>query len=69
MNLVDEMNMAIQKAKGIGTPITEYRIHPDDYSALRSQVKVFTSDPQTHHFGLRLILDEQAARLPRKSAA
>lgn len=66
MTLIDEMRKAIQAVKDIGTPQTEYRIHPDDYAEMRSQVNVISSAELTRLDGMKLILDQDAPRLPRR---
>lgn len=70
MTTIIQMQKAIQDIKDQGGPLlSEYRIHPDDMVALRKQIPVFTSEPSKTLFGLRLIEDEKAPRLPRKADA
>lgn len=70
MTLLIQMQKAIQDIKDHGGPvISEYRIHPDDLVALRKQIPVFTSEPSKTLFGLRLVEDEKAPRLPLKATA
>jgi len=52
---------------------TEYKIHPDDWAELRTQLKpqevtYHSNDPLRGPdvFGLRIVLDYSAERLPRK---
>lgn len=62
--------MLIAQAE-LGPPlVSEFRIHPDDLRDLRREVSSFTHEKdQQQIYGLRLIEDEKAERLPRKSGA
>jgi hypothetical protein len=67
-----KMLAAIEACKAIGKPPTEYRLHPDDYEALKAQTKNQRPYPAGAEpnglFGLRIVLDPDAPRLPRVSA-
>lgn len=60
----------IELAKISRFPVTEYRLHPDDWDALRKSAKphmVSSAGPTLNEFcGLKIILDWDAERLPRK---
>lgn len=51
---------------------TEYKVHPDDWAELRIQLKPHVTYPNNDPlrwpeiFGLRIVLDYSAERLPRK---
>lgn len=72
MITITSMLAALKKAEEIGRPATEYRIHPDDYEALKEQTKDqrgYLADWRPDSiFGLRIVLDADAPRLPRKQA-
>lgn len=53
-----------------GRPAEEYKIHPDDYDALRRQLPrdMYVANAPTRPpviYGLRIVLDYSADRLPR----
>jgi hypothetical protein len=55
-----------------GRPATEYKMHPDDYAALRMQLKpsMYAANAPTRPpeiYGLRIVLDCSAERLPTKA--
>lgn len=63
----------VRKLKREGYKVqTEYKIHPDDFAALRMQVQVephmveIEPNAPPTIFGLRLVLDYSAERLPTK---
>lgn len=64
-----KMLAALKAAEAVGKPQTEYRLHPDDYEALKAQTKDQRPYPaggaQNSLFGLRIVLDADAPRLPR----
>lgn len=70
MTTITSMLAAVKKAEEIGRPATEYRMHPDDYEALKAQTKdqrFYPADRQPDSvFGLRIVLDVDAPRLPRR---
>lgn len=53
-----------------GKPLRELRIHPDDYQELKREAQSFltsrTSGKTDGLYGVRLLQDENAERLPRK---
>ncbi len=67
-----KMLAAVEACKAVGKPPTEYRLHPDDYEALKAQTKDQRPYPAVWApnsvFGLRIVLDPDAPRLPRVSA-
>lgn len=69
MDLIDRMRAALELARGIGQPLAEYRLHPDDYKALRNQCKPFmqydAAPGSADSFAcVKIIQDESAERLP-----
>ncbi len=54
------------RKQGMSIP-SDFRIHPDDWEELRKQLVRFPSDtPKTSFLGVKIIVDENAERLPRK---
>lgn len=72
MSTLNQMLNAMEALQGAPALPTEYRLHPDDIAELRSsyrrEVSIGRCDlqPLTHLFGLRIVADENAERLPRK---
>lgn len=67
--MLNDMLAAIEKLNSLPKPAIEYRLHPDDYDALRTEAQWMTMTPPAQHSslgGLRIVLDPDAARLPRK---
>jgi hypothetical protein len=65
-----KMLAAIKQCEAIGKPQTEYRLHPDDYEALVAQTSAVRwqpvgAGPNDYVFGLRIVQDPDAPRLPR----
>ncbi len=70
MDLIDRMRAALESARGIGAPLKEYRLHPDDYEALRKQCEPllqYDAAPGSadSFAGVKIIQDDDAERLPR----
>jgi hypothetical protein len=70
MGMIDSMRLAIEQAEKLGTPRREYRLHPDDYKALRGQceprLQINAAPWAPGQFaGVRIVEDEKAERLPR----
>lgn len=69
MILVRDMVKAMEqfRKQGLSVP-SDFRIHPDDWEELRKQLVRFPSDtPKTSFLGVKIIIDENAERLPRKN--
>jgi len=51
-------------------PPTEFKLHPDDYEELKHQAAPYLPHPMpgvpNRILGLNIVIDETAARLPRK---
>ncbi len=72
MNILADMLIALGKLKDLGHPLTELRLHPDDYAELRAEAikRSFqqTTPPGAEHaFGVRVIVDDKAPLLPRRA--
>lgn len=74
-NIIDSMLEAIETIKReTGLPAPEYRMHPDDLAELRKEIKPMTFGEfgelslagRETMFGMRIILDSAAERLPIK---
>jgi hypothetical protein len=68
MTLIDRMLKAMKDAEALGPPPQrEYRMHPDDFKELRGHCvpHVFEPGSMDRFSGLQIVLDEDAARLPR----
>lgn len=65
--MLKEMLAAIDKLNAPARPAAEYRLHPDDYDALRAETE-WMSPPAQHAAlgGLRIVLDPASPRLPGK---
>ncbi len=72
MPTLDAMIETVKRIeREIGRPVTEYKIHPDDYDALRRQLEPGMWAAAAPYrppeiFGLRIVLDFSAERLPTK---
>lgn len=65
--MLKEMLAAIDKLHDPATPAAEYRLHPDDYDALRTAMGRMTPPAQFSSLGgLRIVLDPGSPRLPGK---
>ena len=73
MPTLDAMIEAVKRIeRENGRPATEYKIHPDDYAALRMQLDpgMYAANAPNRPpeiFGLRIVLDYSAERLPTKA--
>ena len=69
MSLIDNMAAAIHgiKEKYPEPPQTQIKMHPDDFRAARREQYMYVGNPPTPHslYGLTIILDDDAPRLPR----
>jgi len=54
------------RKQGMSVP-SEFHVHPDDWEELRRQLVRFPTDtPKTSFCGVKIIIDENAERLPQK---
>jgi hypothetical protein len=54
------------RKQGVSVP-GDFRVHPDDWEELCKQLVRFPTDtPKTSFLGVKIILDKNAERLPRK---
>jgi hypothetical protein len=70
MILVRDMVKALEqfRKQGMSVP-SEFHVHPDDWDDLKKQVIRFPSDtPKNSFLGVKIIIDANAERLPRKPA-
>jgi len=69
MSVIDSMLMALETVRQVAAPLTEIRIHPDDYRELKASCAgpyLSSFESGTKFDGIRLIVDASADRLPRK---
>ena len=69
MNVINSMLVALEKVRQVAAPLTEIRIHPDDYKELKASCgfsNLAAFEGGTKFNGIRLIEDSKADRLPRK---
>lgn len=70
MTSIDLIVNAISQHIGTSAAEAEFRMHPDDWDELRKSSEVkwsLSTDLRTQRFyGLHIVLDETAPRLPRK---
>lgn len=69
MSLIDNMAAAIHgiKEKYPEPPKTQVKMHPDDFRAARREQYMYVGNPPAPYslYGLTIILDDDAPRLPR----
>jgi hypothetical protein len=54
------------RKQGMSVP-SDFHVHPDDWEELCKQLVRFPTDtPKTSFLGVKIVLDENAERLPRK---
>lgn len=71
MNLLEKMIAAKAELEGLGKPLSELRIHPDDHKDLVRQCEPllrYPSQGAVDSFnGLKIVIDSDAPRFPKKS--
>lgn len=67
--IINAMLEALETARCVNAPLTEIRMHPDDYMELKASCSapcLSAFEGGTKFNGIRLIQDYKADRLPRK---
>jgi len=67
--IINAMLKALETVRCVNAPLTEIRMHPDDYRELKASCSapyLASFEGGTKFDGIRLIQDDKADRLPRK---
>lgn len=67
MTIIEEIQATAALLRNGPKPVTEIKMHPDDYAELLLLVPTTLGTP-TGFFGIRIIADVDAPRLPRNPA-